>query len=190
MVDSWSSCCWTRPASSSGSSKPSLESGDGRTDGPVSSGAPPPRPFVCCRPRVISPQDDVDRLQPGGDVGLGDLRGVGLQQVRFCGFNVRDRGCQTLPEAQQVVNTVGSELPVLTHERTQFHLQLKWTRRADKKQAFVYQTQGEKQALLVIFGGFWTLEVSRWLFKGKFVTISVPYFKSLGTGQTIQKHGM
>lgn len=64
------------------------------------------------------------RLQPRGDVGLGDLRGVGLQEVRFGGFDVRDRCCQTLPEAQQVVNTVGCKLPVLKHKRRELQLLL------------------------------------------------------------------
>lgn len=68
---------------------------------------------------MTSPENDVDRLQPGGDVRLGDLWGVGLQQVRFGGFYVRDRRCQSLPEAQQVVNTVGGKLPVLGDTRGQ-----------------------------------------------------------------------
>lgn len=68
----------------------------------------------------------MDRLQPGGDVGLGDLRGVGLQQMRFGGFDVRDRCCQTLPEAQQVVNTVGGKLPVLKHKRAELYLPFRW----------------------------------------------------------------
>lgn len=72
------------------------------------------RPKSCLTLRLaVSPEDDVDRLEPGRDVGLGDLRSVRLQQMGLRGFNVRDRRCQALPEAQQVVNTVGGELPVL-----------------------------------------------------------------------------
>lgn len=33
--------------------------------------------------------------------------------MRFGGFDVWDRRCQTLPQTQQVVNTVGGKLPVL-----------------------------------------------------------------------------
>lgn len=55
----------------------------------------------------------MDRLEPGRDVGLGDLWSVRLQQMGLRGFNVRDRRCQALPQAQQVVNTVGGKLPVL-----------------------------------------------------------------------------
>lgn len=69
------------------------------------------------RLQTSSPENDVDRLKPWGDVGLGDLWSVGLQQMRFGGFDIRDRCCQTLPQTQQVVNTVGGKLPVLTHRR-------------------------------------------------------------------------
>lgn len=37
--------------------------------------------------------------------------------MRLGGFNVRNRRCQTLPQTQQVVNTVGGKLPVLPHRR-------------------------------------------------------------------------
>lgn len=63
--------------------------------------------------QMLLPEDDVDWLQPWGYVGLGDLGRVGLQQVRLGGLDVRDRRGQTLPQTQQVVNTVGGKLPVL-----------------------------------------------------------------------------
>lgn len=54
-------------------------------------------------------------LKAGRDVGLGHLRGVGLQHVGLCGFYIRDRCCQSLPQAQQIVHAVGGKLPVLGH---------------------------------------------------------------------------
>lgn len=66
-----------------------------------------------CTSLLFLPQDDVDRLQPGGDVSFGDLWGVGFEHVRLCGLHVGHRRGQALPQAQQVVNTVGSKLPVL-----------------------------------------------------------------------------
>lgn len=66
---------------------------------------------------MSSPEDDVDRLQPWGDVGLCDLWSVGLKQMRLGGFHIWDWCCQTLPQTQQVVNTVWGKLPVLTSRK-------------------------------------------------------------------------
>ena len=55
------------------------------------------------------------RLESRGDVGLGDLGRVGLQQVRLGGFDVGHRRRQPLPQTQQVVDAVWGKLPVLNH---------------------------------------------------------------------------
>lgn len=38
----------------------------------------------------VSPEDDMDRLESGRDVGLSDLWSVRLQQMGLRGFNIRD----------------------------------------------------------------------------------------------------
>lgn len=78
------------------------------------------------------PEDDMDRLEPRCDVGLSDLWSVRLQQMRLSGFNIGDRGCQTLPQTQQVVNTVRGKLPVLRHT----HTKTRWT---VKYQLFLFE---------------------------------------------------
>lgn len=65
----------------------------------------------------ILPQYDVDGLQPGGDVCFGNLWGVRLQHVWLGGFNVGNRCCQTLPQAEEIVHAVRSKLPVLPKGR-------------------------------------------------------------------------
>lgn len=52
-------------------------------------------------------------FQTGCDVGFGDLRSVSLQHVGLCGFHVRHRGSQPLPQAQEIVHTIWGKFPVL-----------------------------------------------------------------------------
>lgn len=62
---------------------------------------------------ISLPQDDVHRFQTGCDIGFGDLRSVSFQHVGLCGFHVWHRGCQPLPEAQEIVHTIWGKFPVL-----------------------------------------------------------------------------
>ena len=50
-------------------------------------------------------------FQPRRDVGLRHFRRVGLQKMGFRGLDVGDAGDHPLPEAEQVVDGVGRELP-------------------------------------------------------------------------------
>lgn len=71
---------------------------------------------------VSLPQYDVHRFQTGRDVGFGDFRSVRFQHVGLCGFHVRHRGCQPLPQAQEIVNTIWGKLPVLRKTKRAGHM--------------------------------------------------------------------
>ena len=57
------------------------------------------------------PDNHSHGLQPGRYVSVSDFGRVGLQQVRLRGLDVGDAGDHPLPEAEQVVDGVGRELP-------------------------------------------------------------------------------
>lgn len=59
------------------------------------------------------PQNDVHRLQPGRDVRFCDFWRIRFEHVRLGGFNVGHGRSQALPQAQQIVDAVRCELPVL-----------------------------------------------------------------------------
>ena len=66
--------------------------------------------------------------------------------MRLGGFNVRNRRCQTLPQTQQVVNTVGGKLPVLPQRRRgtgEKQVNNRWE--TGEKQVNNRWTTGEKQ---------------------------------------------